>query len=63
MRLILVAIFQVGVFLVPYLESESHMRDKVKIVLDLSNYATKKALEHATGVDSSDLAPEEILLL
>ena len=25
-----------------YLETESHIRDKVKVVLDLSNYATKK---------------------
>ena len=39
-----------------YLEPESHIRDKVKVVLDLSTYATKKALEHATGIDTSDLA-------
>ena len=25
-----------------YLEPDSHVRDKVKVVLDLSNYATKK---------------------
>ena len=25
-----------------YPEPESHIRDKVKVVLDLSNYATKK---------------------
>ena len=25
-----------------YLEPDRHIRDKVKIVLDLSNYATKK---------------------
>ena len=25
-----------------YLEPDSHIRDKVKVVLDLSNYATKK---------------------
>ena len=25
-----------------YPEPESHVRDKVKVVLDLSNYATKK---------------------
>ena len=30
-------------------------RDKVKVVLDLSNYATKKGIEHATGVDTSNL--------
>ena len=31
-------------------------RDKVKVVLDLSSYATKKQLEHSTAVDTSDLA-------
>ena len=25
-----------------YLEPDSHIRDNVKVVLDLSNYATKK---------------------
>ena len=39
-----------------YPEPESHIKDKVKVVLDLSNYATKKELDHATGVDTSDLA-------
>ena len=39
-----------------YLEPESHFRDKVKVVLDLSSYATKKELDHATGVKTSDLA-------
>ena len=34
-----------------YPEQDSHIRDKVKVVLDLSNYATKKELDHATGVD------------
>ena len=28
-----------------YLEPDSHIRDKVKVVLDLSNYATKKQLD------------------
>ena len=38
-----------------YREPDSHIRDKVKVVLlDLSNYATKKELEHATGIDASD---------
>ena len=31
-----------------YPEPDSHIRDKVKVVLDLSNYATKKELKHAT---------------
>ena len=39
-----------------YPEPDSHIRDKVKVVLDLSNYATKEELEHATGIDTSDLA-------
>ena len=38
---------------------DSHVRDKVKIVLDLSDYATKKELEHATGIDTSDLAAKK----
>ena len=32
------------------------------VVLNLSNYATKKKLEHATGVDTSDLAVEKDLI-
>ena len=28
-----------------YFEPDSHIRDKVKVVLDLSNYATKKQLD------------------
>ena len=39
-----------------YPEQDSHIGDKVKVVLDLSNYTTRKELGHATGVDSSDLA-------
>ena len=35
---------------------DSHIRDKVKVVLDFSNYATKEELDHATGVGTSDLA-------
>ena len=38
-----------------YLEPDGYIRDKVKVVLDLSNYATKE-LDHATGIDTSDLA-------
>ena len=38
-----------------YPEPDSHIRDKVKVVLDLSNYATKKELDHAIGVDTSHL--------
>ena len=42
-----------------YLEPDSHIRDKVKVVKDLSNYATKEELEHATGIDTSDLAAKK----
>ena len=38
-----------------YPEPDSHIRDKVKVLLDLPNYAAKKELDHATGVDTSDL--------
>ena len=46
-----------------YPEPDGHIRDKVKVLLDLSNYATKKELEHATAVDTYDLAVKKILLL
>ena len=39
-----------------YTEQDSNIKDKVKVVLDLTNYATKNKLDHATGVDTSDLA-------
>ena len=39
-----------------YREPDSHIRYKGKVVLDLSKYATKKGLYHATGIDTSDLA-------
>ena len=45
-----------------YWEPESHIRDKVNVVLDLSNYASKRELDHATGVDASDLAAKNLLL-
>ena len=30
--------------------------DKVKVILDLSNYASKKELDHATGINTSEWA-------
>ena len=39
--------------------ADSHIRDKVNVVLDLSNCATKKELHHAAGVDASDLAAKK----
>ena len=41
-----------------YPETDSHIRHKVKAVLDLSSYATKK-LDLATGVDTSDLTAKK----
>ena len=46
-----------------YPEPGSHIRDKVKKAVDLSNYATVKELEHVSGIDTSDLAAKNILLL
>ena len=40
-------------------ETDSHIRHKVKVVLDLSNYSTKRELGHATDVDISDLAAKK----
>ena len=37
-------------------ELDIYIRDKVKVVLDLSNYAIIKKIEHAKRVDTSDLA-------
>ena len=42
-----------------YSEPDSHIRDKVKVVLDLPNYSTKKELDHASGVDTSDLTAKK----
>ena len=43
-------------------EPDSHIRKKVKVVLDLSNLATKKEWEHTTGIDTFDLMAKKILL-
>ena len=40
----------------------SHIGDKIKVVLDLTNYAAKLGLEHATGVDSPDLAVKKVFV-
>ena len=42
-----------------YSQPGSHIRLKVKVVLYLSNYITKKELEHAAGIDISDLAAKK----
>ena len=42
-----------------YPEPDSHIKDKVKVVIDLSNYATKKEVEHATDIEGSNLATKK----
>ena len=37
-----------------YPEPDSYIRNKVKVELDLSNYATKKELDYGNDVDTSD---------
>ena len=41
-------------------EPDSHIRNNVKVVLDY--YATKKHLDHAIYVDTSDLAAKKDLI-
>ena len=38
-----------------YPEPDSHITDKVKVVLDLPNYAIKLELDLISGIDTSDL--------
>ena len=42
-----------------YPEPDSHIKNKIKVELDLSNYAMKKELDHATGFDTFDLAAKK----
>ena len=39
-----------------YPELESHIRNKVRVVLDMSVHSEKKGSEHATCIYTSDLA-------
>ena len=45
-----------------YPEPDSHIRGEVKVVLELSNYATKKELNHATDGDTFDLTAKKDFL-
>ena len=40
-------------------EPNKHIRNKINVELDLSNYTTKKDLHHTTGVDIYDLAAKK----
>ena len=42
---------------------DSHDRDKAKVVIDLSNYATKRELDHDTGINTTELTTSKVLLL
>ena len=42
-----------------YPEPHSHISVEVTVVLYLSNYSNKKALDHTTDVDTSDLAAKK----
>ena len=46
-----------------YPELDSHIRDKVKVVLDLSNYATKKQLDDAVADRPNLAAKSEFITL
>ena len=46
-----------------YREPDSHIRGKVKVVLELSNYVTKKELDHTTGINRSNLPAKKNSLL
>ena len=46
-----------------YPEPDTHIRDKVKVVLDLSNYATRNRLNDAACADTSNQLLKVILLL
>ena len=41
-----------------YPKPDSYIRDKVKVVLDVSNYATKRDLKYATEGETSNLATQ-----
>ena len=45
-----------------YPKPDSHISNKVKVVLNLTNYATKNELEDAAGVDGSNLAARKDLI-
>ena len=45
-----------------YPEIDTHIKNKVKVVLNLTNYATNKKLGHASDVAMSDLAAKKLLI-
>ena len=45
-----------------YSVSGIHIRHKVKVVVDLSNCASKKELEHAAGIDMPPLSAKKYFI-
>ena len=45
-----------------YLEPDSHIRDRVYVVLNLTNSASREELDHATVFDTSDLAAKKAFI-
>ena len=41
------------------MQSQTYIIDKVKVAWELSNFAAKKGLKHATGVDTSDVTAKK----
>ena len=46
-----------------YPEWDSHIRDKVEVLLGLTDYLTKTELEQVIGIDTSDLARKKIFIV
>ena len=44
-----------------YFPEPKSLEGKVKVDLDLSNYATKTDFKNATGVDTSDFPPKKLI--
>ena len=47
-----ISLYEMSYFPGPFI----HNKNKIKIELDLSNYATKYVLKNATGINRSDFA-------
>ena len=45
-----------------YPSPDTHGRDKVRVVLDLTNYSTRKEFNSVIGTDTSNLASERYLI-
>ena len=41
-------------------EPDNHIRDKINVVVSLSNYVAKRDSEHAVGVDKYDFSAKKV---